>query len=107
MTLGRKWEQALYTRMAVISNRDPERSLDEVRQEAAMELERQGKGWFLEQVARGTILELIRLRLAGQAWRVLWTFSRQLDRGRVLPLVRDFAAALLRTYLPGTGEARA
>jgi len=59
MTLGRKWQQALYTKMAVISSRHPERSLDQVRQEAAAELESRGKGWFLEQVARGTIQELI------------------------------------------------
>ncbi len=98
MTLGRKWQQALYTKMAVIANRHPERSLDQVRQEADAELESLGKGWFLEQVARGTIQELIRLRLFGDALRVLWTFSRQLDRKRVMPLIRDFGGALLRTW---------
>ncbi|HEY1220425.1 MAG: glycosyltransferase [Bryobacteraceae bacterium] len=105
MTLGRKWQQALYTRMAMIANRHPERSLDQVRQEAAAELENLGKGWFLEQVARGTIRELIRLRLFGDALRILWTFSRQLDRGRAMPLVRDFGGALLRSWFRGAGEA--
>jgi len=104
MTLSRKWEQALYTRMAVISNRAPERSLDEVRREAAVELESQGKGWFLEQVARGTIQELVRLRLVGEALRILWTFSWQLDRNRVVPLVREFGGALLHRWLPRAGE---
>jgi len=96
MTLGRKWEQALYTRMALLSNRLPGQSLDEVRRQAAIELEREGKGWFLEQVARGTIEELIRLRLVGEAARVLWTFSRQLERGRAMPLMRHFGSSLLR-----------
>ena len=105
MTLGRKWQQALYTRMAMIANRHPERSLDQVRQEAAAELENLGKGWFLEQVARGTIRELIRLRLFGDALRILWTFSRQLDRGRAMPLVRDFGGTLLRSWFRGAGEA--
>ena len=106
MTLGRKWQQALYTRMAVIASRDPELAFDRVRQEAAAELESLGKGWFLEQVARGTIQELIRLRLFGDALRTLRTFSWQVDRNRVMPLVRDFVGTLLRTWFRGTGEAR-
>ena len=104
MTLGRKWQQALYTKMAVIASRHPERSLDLVRQEAEAELESIGKGWFLEQVARGTMHELIRLRLFNDALRVLWTFSRQLDRKRVMPLAGDFGVTLLRTWLRGAGE---
>jgi hypothetical protein len=92
--------------MAVISSRYPERSLDQVRQEAEGELESLGKEWFLEQVARGTIEELIRLRLFGDALRTLWTFSRQVDRNRVMPLVRDFGGTLLRTWFRGAGEAR-
>ena len=106
LTLGRKWQQALYTKMAVISNCYPERSLDQVRQDAAAELESLGKGWFLDQVARGTILELIRLRLFGDALRVFWTFSRQLDRNRVIPLARDFGVMLLRSRFRGAAEAQ-
>ena len=106
MTLGRKWQQALYTKMAVIASRHPERSLDQVRQEADAEREAMGKGWFLEQVARGTIQELIRLRLFGDALSVLWTFSRQLDRKRVMPLVRDFGGTLLRTWFRGARKVR-
>jgi hypothetical protein len=106
MTLGRKWQQALYTKMAVISSRHPEWSLDRVRQEAEGELESLGKGWFLEQVARGTMEELIRLRLLGDALRILWTYSRQLDRNRAIPLVNHFGRTLLRTWFRGAGGAR-
>ena len=106
MTLGRKWQQALHAKMALISSGHPEWSLDRVRQEAAAELERLGKGPFLEQVARGTIEELIRLRLWGDALRVLRTFSGQLDRGRAIPLARDSGVALLRSWFRGAGETR-
>jgi glycosyltransferase involved in cell wall biosynthesis len=106
MTLGRKWEQAVYARMAPISSRHPEWSLERVRQEAAAEMERLGKGYFLEQVARGTIRELIGLRLYGDALRVLWSFSRQLEAGRVPGLVGEFGGALLRAGFRASGEAR-
>jgi glycosyltransferase involved in cell wall biosynthesis len=105
MTLSRKWQQTLYMRMAMISGRDPARSLDQVRELAAAELEVLGKEAFLEQVARGTIQELIRLRLTGDALRVLWNFSWQLDRSRTVPLVRDFGSAALRTWLHPAGNA--
>jgi len=106
LTLGRKWQQALYTKMAAISSRHPEWSLDRVRQAAEGELESRGKGWFLEQVARGTMEELIRLRLLGDALRILWTYSRQLDRNRAIPLVNYFGRTLLRSWFRGAGEAR-
>jgi glycosyltransferase involved in cell wall biosynthesis len=106
LTLGRKWQQALYTKMAAISSRHPEWSLDRVRQAAEGELESRGKGWFLEQVARGTMEELIRLRLLGDALRILWTYSRQLDRHRAIPLVNHFGRTLLRSWFRGAGEAR-
>jgi len=106
MTLGRKWEQALYARMAVVSSRDPALSLDQVRRAAQADLERQGKERFLEDVAQGTIRELIRLRLAGEAARVLWTFAPQLERRRVLPLLRAFGHTLLHTWRHPPGPAQ-
>jgi len=95
-SLGDRWHQVLYAHMAMVSSRHPEWSLDQVRPEAAAELERMGKGWFLEQVARGTIHELIGLRLYGDALRVLWNYSRQLEPRRVPALVRDAGGALMR-----------
>jgi len=106
LTLGRKWQQLLYTKMAVISSRDPERNLDQVREEAAAELESLGKVRFLEQVAQGTIQELIHLRLFGDALRVLWIFSRQLDRKRAIPLIRDVGGMFLRSWFSGASKAR-
>jgi hypothetical protein len=68
-------------------------------------MERLGKGYFLEQVARGTIRELIGLRLYGDALRVLWSFSRQLEASRVPGLVREFGGALRRAHFRPSGEA--
>jgi hypothetical protein len=50
--------------------------------------------------------ELIRLRLLGDALRILWTYSRQLDRNRAIPLVNYFGRTLLRSWFRGAGEAR-
>lgn len=97
MTLGKKWEQALFTRMAVVSYLYPDWSWEQVREEAAAQLEKMGKGWFLEQVVRGTVRELLRLDLRADAIRVLWTFSRQLEGRRMSRVMRDFAFELLRT----------
>jgi glycosyltransferase involved in cell wall biosynthesis len=96
MTLGKKWEQSLFTKMAVVSYMHPKWDFDEVRRQAGAELEKGGKNYFLEQVALGTIRELTRLGLKGDAMRVLWAFSRQLDRKRALGLVREVGPDLLR-----------
>jgi glycosyltransferase involved in cell wall biosynthesis len=105
VTLGRKWEQALYAQMASISSLHPEWSLERVRQEAAAELERVGKGCFLEQVARGTTRELIGLRMYSDAWRILRSFARQMEARRVPGLVREFMGALVRSGFRASGKA--
>lgn len=87
MTLGKKWEQALFTRMAVTSWLHPDWGHEAVQREAAAQLEKMGRSWFLEQVARGTVKELMQLGLHKDALRVLWNFSRQLEfpcAGRLL-----------------------
>jgi hypothetical protein len=105
VSLGRKWEQARHAQMALVSSRHPEWSLDRVRQEAAAEMERLGKGWFLEQVARGTMRELIGLRLYGDALRILRSFARQIEARRVPGLLREFSGALLRSGFRASGKA--
>jgi len=99
MTLGKKWQQMLYTQMAVTSYLHPEWSHDQVRQEAGMRVEKMGKDSFLDQVARGTIKELLRLDLRGDALRILWLFSRQLGRAQASRLVMDFGFQFLSTWI--------
>jgi hypothetical protein len=58
-----------------------------------------GKDSFLDQVARGTIKELLRLDLRGDALRILWLFSRQLGRAQASRLVMDFGFQFLSTWI--------
>jgi GT2 family glycosyltransferase len=84
MTLGKKWQQYLYTQMAILSHRWPAWSLERVRAEAAEELKRQGKDTFLLAVARGTVDELISLGQQEDARRTRWLFFHQLGlRGKL------------------------
>jgi hypothetical protein len=78
MTLGKKWQQAFYAQMAVVSYRCPEWSIERVRKQAALDLEKLDKSDFLFREVRATVEEL---RLLGQeenarhTWRL---FFRQL-----------------------------
>jgi len=67
MSLGKKWEQALFAQMAAVSHLNPDWNHEQVRLDAAARLEKMGKDWFLEQVARGTIKELMDLDLRADA----------------------------------------
>jgi glycosyltransferase involved in cell wall biosynthesis len=85
MTLGKKWEQALYAQMAIVSHLHPEWSIDQVREQATLELNRLGKDTFLLAVASGTLEELLSLGQGQDARRVWWRFFRQLDLHSKLP----------------------
>jgi glycosyltransferase involved in cell wall biosynthesis len=98
MSLGRKWQQALFAQMAVASYVHPEWDFEEVRRQAVAELEKLGKNNFLEQVALGTIRELTCLGLHWDAIRVLWLFSRELDRNGVIRLIRELGWGWLRAW---------
>ncbi|HUB80042.1 MAG TPA: glycosyltransferase [Bryobacteraceae bacterium] len=78
MTLGRKWEQALYAQMAIVSYRHPGWGLEEVRRQAGLELNATGKHKFLLGVARGTADELMHLGQEEDARLAWWLFFRQL-----------------------------
>jgi glycosyltransferase involved in cell wall biosynthesis len=94
MTLGKKWEQVLFTQIALLSHLHPEWNDERLRQEAAAQREQMGKEWFLEQVARGTVRELIQLNLCADAVKLLWKFSGQLGPARMRGVVRDSASEL-------------
>lgn len=98
MTLGKKWQQALYTRMAIVSNRFPEWGLERVREQAAAEMEKTGKSEFLFGVARGTIEELKRLGWEEDARRLGWLFFRQLAMKQKLQLVNVSGLGLFHEW---------
>ena len=82
MTLGKKWQQMFYVQMALLSNRFPELNYEDLRAATAVEIDKLDKQYFLEQVAIGTVEELVRLHLWRDAVRVFAMFSRQIDRTR-------------------------
>ena len=90
MTLAKKWQQALYTQMAIVSHRSPEWSMEQVREQAAAELEKLDKDTFLLDVVCGTVEELLRLGHEEDARRVWWLFFRQLRfRGKLRLAIRS------------------
>lgn len=99
MSLSRRWQQVVCAQTAVVSFRHPEWSYSRAEREAAAELEKQGKGWVLEQTARGTVRELNSLGLHRDALRMLWVFARQLSAVRTARMTLEFAFELVRAKL--------
>lgn len=78
MTLRRKWEQLYYVNLAQAAHRDPALSLEEAHAVARSTLARTGRRAFLTQTARGTVLELARLRHWADAFAVAGKFGREI-----------------------------
>ncbi len=94
MTLGRKWQQMYYAQIAMISYASPEMPLEEVAAAAEIALQKLGKDYFLKNVAMGTVRELTKLRLWGDAMRVAWNFSRELPWNARAEVFQTFARQL-------------
>jgi glycosyltransferase involved in cell wall biosynthesis len=94
MTLGRKWQQLLYVQKAILSHTQPQLSPAEHENVAIERREAIGKDYFFEQVARGTIEELLRLRLWGDAIRIYGQFSRQIGVRRSARLLGHFVRCI-------------
>jgi glycosyltransferase involved in cell wall biosynthesis len=94
MTLGKKWQQMYYVKLAMLSNEAPDRPTEELAQAATEALAELGKEHFLEQVALGTVRELVQLHLWRDALTVFWMFSRQLPVKARLRVVQAFAGAV-------------
>ena len=98
LTLGKKWQQVLYTQMAIVSYRFPEWSIEQVRKQAVAEMEKIGKSEFLFEVVRGTTEELQHLGWEEDARRLCWLFFRQLDLKQKLQMVRVSGLDLFREW---------
>jgi glycosyltransferase involved in cell wall biosynthesis len=94
MTLGRKWQQLLYVQKAILSHTQPQLSSAEHENVAIERRAAIGKDYFFEQVARGTIEELLRLRLWGDAIRIYGQFSRQIGVRRSARLLGHFVRCI-------------
>jgi len=106
MTLGKKWQQAFYAQMAIVSYRCPEWSIEQVRKQAALELEKMDKGDFLFGVVRAAVEDL---RLLGQeedARRTWWLFFREVGFRQKLRLATTSGWAFRQLLQPFTAPVR-
>lgn len=94
LTLGKKWEQLYYVKMALVSYQRPELSWEELKVAARDLLAETDKGYFLEQVTRGTFEELIRLGQWKDAVRILALVRHLEPRRRVRLLVHAVETAV-------------
>ena len=96
MTLSRKWEQLFYVHLAQEANRGDGTGLEAavVRARQAMdELDRRG---FMTLVAAGTVAELIRLHLWGDAARLIRSYAGEIGAARAAGLAATIAVHRLR-----------
>lgn len=97
-TLGRKWEQLYYVHLAQAMHRHAAIGLEEADVLARASLEAVNRRWFMTQVARGTVVELVALRHWQDALRLSLSFGREIG----LPS----SAALLTLVASERGRAR-
>lgn len=75
MTLSRKWEQLFYVYLAQSAYTNENASIDLINLKAQEMLKQIDKAYFLGEVANGTILELLNLKLWKDAIYLTWNFS--------------------------------
>ncbi len=98
MTLSKKWQQMFYVQMAIVAFRNPSLSGEELTKCAELAVAKIDKEQFLEGVARGTIEELSRLHLWGDALKVLFLFSKQLAIRRSVNIALKSARSAFAQY---------
>jgi glycosyltransferase involved in cell wall biosynthesis len=98
MSLSRRWQQMRYVQMAIVSYQKPflrGAALETAADEALARIDRDT---YFEQVARGTLMELVWLRNWADAWVVYWVFSRNMRLARAAPLAAMVLKQLALTY---------
>jgi glycosyltransferase involved in cell wall biosynthesis len=80
MTLARKWQQLYYVYLAQAAHREPDAGFDELNRAAAAAMAATDRDQFLKAVLRGTLGELVALRLWPDAYRLIWNFRNDVGR---------------------------
>jgi hypothetical protein len=106
MTLGSKWQQLLYVQKAILAHTQPQLSPAENQEAALQRRDAMGKDYFFEQVARGTIEELIRLRQWSDAFAIYSKFSRQISARRSMRLLAHLIRCAYAFRRPESGGNR-
>lgn len=78
MTLSRKWEQLFYVYLAQSAYKNGTSSPELINLKAQEMLGQIDKAYFLGEVANGTILELLKLKLWEDAIYLIWKFSNNI-----------------------------
>jgi glycosyltransferase involved in cell wall biosynthesis len=90
MTLSRKWEQLYYVHLAQAVHQHTAIDLERADALARASLDEVNRRWFMSQVARGTVSELVALRHWHDALRLSLSFGREIGlptSARLLALV--------------------
>jgi len=96
MTLGRKWEQLFYVRLAQEMNRGEPITLAEAEVRARRALAAVDRRDFMRIVARGTTQELVALRLWRDARELLVRFSHEIGMPSTIALAAFVATSRIR-----------
>jgi glycosyltransferase involved in cell wall biosynthesis len=86
MTLGRKWEQLYYVYLAQAAA-SSSGDLAEAETVARRRLAETDRKEFFTYVAKGTVAELVTLRMLPSALRIGWRFSREVGRRQALRML--------------------
>jgi glycosyltransferase involved in cell wall biosynthesis len=89
MTLGRKWQQLYYVYLAQATHSGETVSLTEARVRADELLKETDRRYFFGEVAKGTVAELVRLRLWRDAARVTVAFESEIHPSAFTELARS------------------
>jgi glycosyltransferase involved in cell wall biosynthesis len=100
MTLGRKWEQLSFVYLAQAAHAHGSQLNDEVRRAAERKLAETDRVTFFREVARGTLAELIELRMWASAVHLTANFASEIGWGYALRLLTQVGAAYVRRGLP-------
>jgi glycosyltransferase involved in cell wall biosynthesis len=99
MTLGRKWEQLSFVYLAQAAHAHGSQINDQVRGAARRMLAETDRAYFFREVARGTLAELIALRMWWNATTLTLQFANEIGPRETLRLQGQVATSYARTLM--------
>lgn len=95
MTLSRKWEQLFYVYLALAAYREEREPIEKISKVARVMLENMDRKYFLNQVATGTVTELVSLKLWKDAIDLVSCFYVDIGFKSSLRLISQIAKSFL------------
>ncbi len=100
MTLSRKWEQLFYVYLAQATHEDEKKTMAEVTEVAKQMLEKMDKSYFMREVAKGTVQELVSLKLWKDTVNLIWQFSKDIGFKTSIHLLGYITKSYFRSHIP-------